>query len=158
MPGWCRKEPRRSGGVQFMVLALIAAFVETSWAADRVLVTRFDAAQIQFKLQNQSGGSMGCAHTLLQNVPWWSVRCGDRLYTVNTWYELMANKTGEKNLRKLTLMFDLSEGVASSGEKLVQFRSHLTNIVLRGEGNPLEISSSLDVQNGQASLEMQVSL
>lgn len=53
-------------------------------------------------------------------------------------------------------MYDVSEGVASSGEKLVQFHSHMTDMVVDQLSLPKELQSHIDVQNGQASLVLQV--
>ncbi|MCB0411671.1 MAG: hypothetical protein KDD22_04050 [Bdellovibrionales bacterium] len=119
-------------------------------------VIRFNENQIRFVLVDNDGESITCTHQLLSHVPWWDVICGKRHYTVNTWLQLLENT--QQNLFKLTLMYDVSEGIESSGEKLVQFRSHLTTLVTEDFKKLRQLQSSLDVRNGLMSLDMEVQL
>lgn len=119
-------------------------------------VTRFKEHQVQFTLQNNDGSYQDCVHELLSHLPYWSVKCGDRKYTVNTWVEVSHNKP--LDLTKVTLMYDVSEGVASSGEKMVQFNSHFTNVYVESLTYLKMMTSDVDVLNGQGSLVMKVEL
>ncbi len=114
---------------------------------------RFSKDQIKFYLVNSSTGMQTpCSHDLLSHVPWWRVQCEDRQYTVDTWIQIRS----KGDLFENTLMYHVSEGVKSSGEKLVQFKSHLTSFRSQGAANLVGISSQIDVRNGQADLVMEV--
>lgn len=133
-------------------------FVSSSWAKSdhpESKVIRFSAEQIQFVLRDMEGEDVVvCKHNLLSHVPWWEVKCGSRSYTVNTWIEVLENK--ETKVLKLGFMYDVSEGVKSSGESLVQFKSHFTSLTVRELKSVEKINSSLDVRNGLASLDLVV--
>lgn len=117
---------------------------------------RFQADQLRFSLEDSDGQVMQCTHELLKHVPWWRVVCGERSYTVDVWREQLYNKS--QNLSRLTLMYHVSEGVASSGEKLVQFNTHFTRFGLTETPSLQTVSSSMDVRNGQASLVVRAQL
>ena len=119
-------------------------------------VIRFNEGQVHFVLVDNDGESVDCTHQLLGHVPWWNVVCGNRQFTVNTWLQLMENT--QKNKLKLTFMYDVSEGVKSSGEKLVQFHSHITTLIIEDFKDLQQLQSSLDVRNGLMSLDMTVDL
>lgn len=127
---------------------------QTSYGVTMKDVRRFDKGQLSFSLVDNEGGQTTCTHTLLAQVPWWQVVCEDRTYTVDVWVQSLSTPRGTR----LTLMFDVSEGLRSSGEKLVQFRSHFTNLVVRDITELKSVASSLDVRNGQASLEVTAQL
>ncbi len=116
-------------------------------------VIRFDKEQIEFTLVSSSTGEeIACEHELLSHVPWWSVRCEDRLYRVDTWAQIRR----KQDLFEHTLLYHVSEGVRSSGERLVQFKSHITSFLSRGQATLMGITSQIDVRNGQADLVMRV--
>lgn len=133
---------------------IVACLVISSLASAQVL--RFKPEQLQFKLQDNEGNTQACEHKLLEHVPWWSVTCGKRSYTVNTWAQLAFNKP--QDLTKVTFMYDVSEGVVSSGEKLVQFNSHYTNIIVESLTFLKKLTSDMDVRNGQSNLIIEVDL
>ena len=110
---------------------------------------RFEADQLTFELvDNTTGEIVTCTHKLLDHVPWWKVSCGERLYTVDTWVQIRSRS----ELFEKTLMFHVSEGVKSSSQKLVQFKSHMTSFISRGESQLLGLISRIDVRNGLADL------
>ncbi len=117
---------------------------------------RFQADQLKFTLEDSDGEVLLCTHELLKNVPWWRVVCGERSYTVDVWREQLYNKS--QNLSRLTLMYHVSEGLASSGEKLVQFNTHFTRFDLTESPTLQSVNSSMDVRNGQASLVVHAQL
>src|SRR5690606_20278757 len=106
-------------------------------------VHRFEANQLEFALQYNEGEKVRCTHEILPHVPWWQVRCDQRLFTVNTWMQLLKHKT--LPIVKLTLMFDVSESVRPGGPPAVQFRSHLTSLTVESLTEIQEIQTSLDV-------------
>lgn len=136
---------------KFFVVGFLL-FASTAWSQ----VLRFRPDQVAFFLQDNSENSQACEHKLLPQVPWWSVVCGRRQYTVNTWAQVSHNRV--ENLTKVTLMYDVSEGTASSGHKLVQFHSHFTDVYVSSLTQLRLLSSSLDVANGQFDLVMRVRL
>ncbi len=113
---------------------------------------RFTEDQITFELRDNEGAIEKCHHKLLPQVPWWSVQCGDRRYTVNTWIQISHQK--DLQMTKVSLMYDVSEGLSSSGEKIVQFHSHFSNIYVDSLTSLRLINSDMDVRNGQMSLVM----
>ncbi len=140
---------------KFKLLAaiLMALSITLSLEAHATGAIRFSKDQIHFTLVNSStGGQVSCEHELLSHVPWWKVRCDDREYTVDTWVQIRS----KGDLFENTLMYHVSEGLQSSGEKLVQFKSHLTSLISQGQSNLVGIRSQIDVRNGQADLIMDV--
>lgn len=117
---------------------------------------RFSPEQLTFELQFEDGQTQACGHTLLKHVPWWRVQCAAREFTVDVWLQIHENSS--EKLTKLTLMYHASEGVKSSGEKLVQFHNHFTSMIVDQLVWPKKLSSSLDIQNGLASLKVEVRL
>ncbi len=133
------------------LIAILTTLFSINLFAQTNLVSRFKAEQLNFSLHSSSTGeSIGCTHELLSHVPWWKVRCGTREFTVDTWLQL--HYAPERQMSKVTLMYHVSEGVKSSGLPLVQFNNHFTSIIVSTLTDIESISSSLDVQNGQASL------
>jgi len=118
-------------------------------------VIRFSESQLSFQLVDMDGASVSCRHELLSHVPWWSVKCGDRDYTVNTWMQINHGPVGSS---QIVFMYDVSEGVRSSGEKLVLFRSHFTRMNVTDVSQVSRLSSDLDVRNGLATLNINVVL
>ena len=135
-----------------MSLRLLIAFMTLLPLTSFAQSIRFPEEKISFRLQDNDGGTVECSHKLLPQVPWWSVTCGKRLFTVNTWVQMAHNK--DQELSKVTLMYDVSEGVSSSGEKLVQFHSHFTHFYVDSLSYIKKVSSDMDVQNGQMNLIM----
>jgi hypothetical protein len=131
--------------ILFLFSILIASF---TFANDKA--SRFPKDNLQFYIQENDGSVTKCDHELLTHVPWWKLKCADREYTADVWIETQHNF--ERKLSKVTLMFHAKEGVRSSGEKLVQFKSHFTSIIVDNLANIKSLSSSLDVRNGLASL------
>ncbi len=115
-------------------------------------VNRFTEEQISFELRDNDGTVEKCSHKILPQVPWWNVRCGDRSYTVNTWIQISHQK--DLQMTKVSLMYDVSEGLTSSGEKLVQFHSHFSNVYVDSLTSLKLVNSDMDVRNGQMSLVM----
>ncbi len=129
-------------------IILILLFSSSAFAQ----TIRFNEEDISFQIQDNEGVTTPCTHKLLPQVPWWSVTCGKKNYTVNTWVQMGHNKPSD--MTKVTLMYDVSEGLASSNEKLVQFHSHYTNIYVESLTYLRQLSSDMDVQNGQLNLIM----
>ena len=129
------------------------------WGQSSFGITRFEKDQLKFTLIESSGQSYICAHEALKNgsanpPPWWRVICDDRQYTVDIWM----NRTGSKEgINNILLLFHASEGAKSSGEKLTQFKNQTTKFSFYGSSPLLRITSSLDVRNGLADLEVVVS-
>lgn len=130
------------------VLLSIAIFTFSLNASAQGLI-RFDKEDLNFSLVNShTGVTHSCQHELLSHVPWWRVSCDDREYTVDVWLQIRSRD----NLFEKTLMYHVSEGVQSSGERLVQFQSHFTSFVTKGRSQLQGIVSRIDVRNGQADL------
>ncbi len=119
-------------------------------------VIRFEESQLEFVLEDSEGVPTQCQHKILSHVPWWRLKCGDREFTVDIWMELGQNKS--LDLTQVTLMYHVSEGLASSGEKLVQFNTHFTRFRVGGLTDLKALNSSIDVKNGLESLVVNVSL
>jgi len=121
---------------------------------------RFQADQLGFFLEESDGEVVQCAHTLLKHVPWWRVVCGERAFTVDVWREQLYNESQKisQKISRITLMYHVSEGLASSGEKIVQFNTHFTRFDLTESPSLQSISSSMDIRNGQASLVVRAQL
>jgi hypothetical protein len=117
---------------------------------------RFPKESLGFSLHNHSGGVTPCSHELLSHVPWWRVTCGQRQYTVDIWRQESFNHS--QNQTRITIMYDVSEGVESSGEKGVQFHGHFTSMDVTDLSSLARLSSFIDVRNGQASLRVEVEL
>ena len=130
----------------FITSALLFGFLTNANAQGRI---RFEADQLTFELvDNTTGESTSCEHKILSHVPWWKVTCDDRQYTVDAWLQIRSRS----EIFEKTLMFHVSEGVKSSSQKLVQFKSHMTSFISRGESQLLGIISRIDVRNGLADL------
>lgn len=136
--------------MRFVVLFIFT--LVSSFASAQVI--RFKPEQVNFKLQDNDGDTQSCEHKLLEHVPWWNVTCGSRSYTVNTWAQVAHNKADD--LTRVTFMYDVSEGVASSGERLVQFNSHYTNVFVESLTFLTKLTSDMDVRNGQSNLVVEV--
>ena len=143
-------------GASFFILLFILTLNAPQSGATTEKRSRFAGSQLSFRLQESDGRSVSCRHHLLNHVPWWRVICGEREFTVDSWLEQAQHRRDDR--QKITLMFHASEGTASSGERLVQFQSHFSTFVLSGNSAVQAISSSLDVRNGLASLELTVRL
>jgi|GEM_PF-3514751 len=114
---------------------------------------RFEKESLSFRLVNSSTGiSQECQHELLTHVPWWRITCDDRNYTVDTWIQIRS----KGDLFEKTLMYHVSEGIQSSGEKLVQFKSHMTSFISQGKSDLIGLVSRIDVRNGQADLVLTI--
>jgi hypothetical protein len=114
---------------------------------------RFSPGQIQYQLVSNEGVTIQCQHQLLDHVPWWRVVCADRSFTVDVWLQTRFVQNG---VQQMSLMYHVSEGLASSGQKLVQFNQHFTSFFGDQFENIRGIRSSIDVQNGLANLEILV--
>jgi len=123
-------------------------------------VTRFDASQLTFTLQEQGAGVTQCTHSPLitgsqaEPPPWWTVVCDDREYTVDIWMDLYIT---EGNVFNLYLLYHAKESTDSSGEKLARFNTQSTKLKFKELSQMTEISMSLDVRNGLADLMVDVS-
>lgn len=120
-------------------------------------VTRFDKDQLIFLLYEEGANDTTCTHFPLKesdpnapDLPWWSVNCGNRAYTVDVWYE--ETDLGN-NLKNIRFMFHAKESTSSSGDKSTQFQTHTTDIVTTSN-QLMGISSYLDVRNGLADLHV----
>lgn len=105
---------------------------------------------------DSEGAITSCEHKLLSHVPWYRVYCGDKEFTVDVWIEVARSKLSSET--KLTLMYAVSEGTSSSGQKLVQFNNHFTDLVVSNLTMLSSLQSSIDVGNGLASLNVQAAL
>ena len=130
-----------------LILLFLTLPLSSVWADKR-----FSKDQVQFVLIESDGQSVSCSHSLLKHVPWWEVQCGERQYRVDLWLE--ERQSAEQGLSKLTLMYHVSEGVDSSGERLVQFKTHFTSIIVEDLTRVVALESDLDVRNGLASLNV----
>ncbi len=117
---------------------------------------RFEDHQLSFSLSESDGAVISCEHKLLSHVPWFRVYCGDREFTVDVWVQLAHSQARTET--KVTLMYSVSEGIKSSGEKLVQFNNHFTDIVVSELNLLKRLTSSIDVRNGLASLNVRAEL
>lgn len=143
--------------MKILLLILSLSFMtQPALGSSNQKATRFDAEQLKFQLVDTDGSLVACDHKLLSHVPWWRVSCGEREFTVDVWVDIVRNPS--RDLSKISLMYSVSEGVRSSGERLVQFNDHFSSFVFAGNGPLSEIGSSLDVQNGLASLDVQIKL
>ncbi|MEO0336029.1 MAG: hypothetical protein AAF202_06535 [Pseudomonadota bacterium] len=144
-----------------MALRFLFLFSALTLSASSLAVTRFDSDQLSFTLYQEGLPSVSCKHQPLKSVtpvpapPWWTVTCEDRTYTVDVW---MSEQLLTGDRWKISLMLHAKEGTASSGERLVQFQNHFTQLVLSGESHVHEISSSLDIRNGLASLDVSIKI
>lgn len=139
----------------FVVLLVLSGWNGRASSPDPQTM-RFSPDQLTFELQFEDGRLQRCEHVLLKHVPWWKVRCGAREFTVDVWLQIHENQS--EKLTKLTLMYHASEGVKSSGEKLVQFHNHFTSMIVDQLVWPKKLQSSLDIQNGLAGLKVEVRL
>ena len=131
-------------------LFITFSLVESTQAQGR---TRFEKDQLSFELVDSTTGlTEQCEHILLSHIPWWKVSCGERSYTVDIW--LQVRSRGE--LFEKTVLYHVSEGIQSSTQKLVQFKSHMTSLISRGQSDLIGIVSHIDVRNGLADLVVTV--
>ena len=137
-------------------LLLFLTVFNAGASAPDLQTLRFSTEQLTFQLQFEDGRSQTCEHVLLKHVPWWKVQCGAREFTVDVWLQIHENRS--EKFTKLTLMYHASEGVKSSGEKLVQFHNHFTTMIVDQLVWPKKLQSSLDIQNGLAGLKVEVRL
>ncbi len=134
------------------IIALITVLILSFQAKSQTQgLQRFTADQIQFQLVFNDGMTIQCQHQLLGHVPWWRVVCADRSFTVDVWLQTRFVQSG---LQQVSLMYHVSEGVDSSGQKLVQFNQHFTSFFVDQFENMRGIRSSIDVQNGLANLDI----
>jgi hypothetical protein len=123
----------------FKVLCLASFLSLCSLSAAAQGRVRFEPDQLSFELvDNTTGITIECTHKILPHVPWWKVSCDDRLYTVDTWLQVRSRG----DLFEKTLLYHASEGIQSSSMKLVQFKSHMTSFITRGESDLLGMVSS----------------
>lgn len=120
-------------------------------------VTRFEKEQIEFSLYSEGLPVVNCSHVPLKesgpfapDLPWWSVRCESRTFTVDAWYD----KTFlPDNLMSVRFMFHIKESTDSSGFKSTQFNTHTTDFIVE-RTHLYGLSSFLDVGNGLADLRV----
>lgn len=136
------------------MMSLFVLTLHPSTSRSLEALKRFSHDQVSFQLVEDSTGLVvQCKHRLLEHVPWWRVTCADREYTVDLWLETYSLTSATK----YSLMYHASEGVQSSGERLVQFQTHFTSVTLSKDTELFELDSSLDVRNGLASLRAMAS-
>ena len=134
------------------LITVISLFILSNFTFSQGTI-RFEKESLNFKLVNShTGVSQECQHELLTHVPWWRITCDDRNYTVDTWIQIRS----KGDLFEKTLMYHVSEGVQSSGEKLVQFKSHMTSFISQGKSDLIGLVSRIDVRNGQADLVLTI--
>lgn len=120
-------------------------------------ITRFEKEQLEFSLYVEGLPTVLCHHVPLKesgpfapDLPWWSVSCESRMFTVDAWYE----KTFlPDQLMSVRLMFHIKESTDSSGFKNTQFNTHTTDFIT-DRTHLYGVSSFLDVGNGLADLRV----
>ncbi len=125
-------------------------------------VIRFPHEKLTFTLVDSTTGiATSCQHKLLTNnspappPPWWVVTCDDRTYTVDIW---MDKYKSADQLSNIFLLFHAKESLSSSGEKSVRFDTQTTLMKMDNSQQVRVIRSTIDVRNGLADLEVEVSL
>lgn len=132
----------------FISIFLFLSIFSAQAAGEKVI--RFYPEQLTFVFTDSDGSGTSCEHKLLTHVPWYRVYCGEREFTVDVWVDIAKSTVREQT--KVTLMYSVSEGVRSSGQKLVQFNNHFTDVIVSDLTTLAGMQSSIDVQNGLASL------
>lgn len=146
------RQMRYQGCCSFIIVCLLLL---GSSAHGESRVRRFTTEELRFLWQDHEGVQKSCKHELLSHVPWWKVICEDREFRVDIWMEIQKHNSTDHY--RYTLMYHVSEGVKSSGEKLVQFNSHFSHFVFAKDADLVQFESSIDVQNGLADLVVLVS-
>lgn len=125
-------------------------------------IVRFDQKQLLFNLVDSTTGDVTtCQHSPLETgspappPPWWTVRCGDRSYTVDIW---MDDYRSADQLYNTFLLYHAKESTSSSGEKRVRFDTQTTLLKTDKPQAVRVIRSSIDVRNGLADLDVEVQL
>ena len=135
-------------------------FVILSFSSSAYGLIRFDAEQLKFTLQDQSGLEVDCQHQPLvtgseaEPPPWWTVNCGKRQYTVDIWMDLFIS---QDKLFNVYVLFHAKESVSSSGQKLTRFNTQTARLKFKEISHLTNILMSIDVRNGLADLKVEVS-